>query len=313
MGTINDMIRKLEKFHKEIENLSGKSFLITPDSNGMIDRQCPKDVCLSIFKVHADDWKNIFKDEEVFCPFCRNNSEAQEYLPREQRSKLIGSIEQAIMDNWNYKKSISEKILSIESSQEFELLIKCKHCNARYSVIGAAYFCPCCGSNTIENNAKRLIENLVSRVDKIDDIQKALEQILTKDESAMISKSILENSLTNCLSIMQFFSEFKYNQLSQKVAPFNAFQNIEKANKLWMDLFGQGYVTRLSESERIDFEEYTQKRHLIEHKGGIIDSKYLEITRNSKVSMGDRILVNPKDIIELGCIIVKIIDSINNL
>lgn len=313
MGTIQDMIRKFDRFQNDIKNLSGKSISIVPDKNGMIDRQCPKDECHSFFKVNSEDWKNIVRDEEAFCPFCRNNSKAQDYLPTEQRSELVSSIRGSIMDSWKYGHSISQNIISLQSKAEFELFIQCEKCEVRFSVVGAAYFCPCCGYNSVEKIAQESIEKLILNAEKISLIQNSLEQSLTKDEAAIIAKSLIENSLSDSIGILQTFSETKYNHLSNTVAPFNAFQNIEKSNKLWMTLKGQGYEKWLSADEINSLLLFTQRRHLLEHKGGIVDDKYLQATLDKKYVEGDRIVVKPNDVMDLGKIILKIIDKINKL
>lgn len=36
----------------------------------------------------------------------------------------------------------------IGQSEEWEIDITCENCGTRYSVIGSAYFCPCCGHNS---------------------------------------------------------------------------------------------------------------------------------------------------------------------
>ena len=313
MGSIQDMINRLKKLQAELENLSGKTVSIIPDAKDMIDRQCPKNDCESYFKVNVEDWKSLFKDEEVFCPFCRNNSKASDYMPIEQRKEIKNNIQHAINNTIKYGHSISQNLGSIETSSEFELNIQCEKCNARFSVIGAAYFCPCCGHNSIERIAKESIEKLVLKAEKISNIQESLEQTLTKDEAAIIAKSLIENSLSDCIGVLQTFSETKYNHLSHIPAPFNAFQNIEKSNKLWTALKGQGYDTWLTYDETYALLTYTQRRHLLEHKGGLVDSKYLQITNDKSYFEGDRIIVKPKDIIFLGKIVLKIIDSINRL
>ena len=131
MGTIQDVIRKFKNFQENIENLSSKTISIIPDAKGMIDRQCPREECKSYFKINAEDWKNIAKDEEVFCPFCRNNSKAQEYLPKEQRQAAVNSIRKIIMDDWHHGVSMLQSIASIESKEEFELSVQCENCNTR--------------------------------------------------------------------------------------------------------------------------------------------------------------------------------------
>jgi len=313
MGTIKDMLNKVKDFNNEIENISGKTIKIIPDKNGMIDRQCPKEECLAYFKIKYQDWINIVKDEKAFCPFCGNNSKAKDYMPIEQHNALKNSIQTAIMDNWKFGTPISNNIISLKSSEEFELHIQCEKCNVRFSVIGAAYFCPCCGFQSIENNARSSIEKIILMAEKIESIQQAFEQIFTKDEAFICTKRTVENLITNCIGTLQNFSEIKYNKLSETKAPFNAFQNVDKANNLWIKLKGQGYDTWLKKDEYKLLIIYSQRRHLLEHKGGIVDSKYLSITNENNYSVGEKIVVKENDVVLLGHIVFKIIDSINRL
>ena len=84
-------------------------------------RQCPKNDCQSYFKVNADDWRNIVKEEEVFCPICRNNSPAKEYIPKAQRKAIVSGIRNLIMDYWHHGTPMSQNIAPIQSMEEFEL------------------------------------------------------------------------------------------------------------------------------------------------------------------------------------------------
>jgi len=313
MGTIQDMIRKLEKFQRDINHLGTKTIPVIPDAKGMIDRQCPKVECQSYFKVNAEDWRNIVKEEEAFCPICRNNSPAKEYMPKAQQKIIVKGVRDLIMNNWHHGTSMSQNIAPIQSLDEFELNIACENCKTRFSAIGAAFFCPSCGYNSIERTAREAIEKLVLRTERISEIQIALEQTLNKDEATNTIKSIIENSLSDSIGTLQTFSETKYNHLSITPAPFNAFQNVEKSNKLWVSLKGQGYDNWLTKDEFNNLLVFTQRRHILEHKGGLVDTKYLQVTNDKSYIEGEKIIVSPGDVILLGKIILKIIDSINNL
>jgi hypothetical protein len=311
MRPLQDIINKLERFQQEITDLSKKTVTIIPDKNGMIDKQCPKENCHSYFKVHSEDWKNIVKDEEVFCPFCRNNSKASKYFPAKQRGFLIENIRQSMLNHWHTGSSISDNIKSVKTSNEFELFIQCEKCNVRFAVVGAAYFCPCCGNNSVEKNATNSIDKIILKATKINDIQDSLEKTFSKDEATILVKSIIEQSLSECISVLQSYSETKYNNLSKSPAPFNSFQNIEKSNRLWFQLRNQGFENWLTNKEHLSLILFTQQRHLLEHKAGIVDSKYLEITNDLTYKEGERIIVSSKDIVDLGKIIIKIINKIN--
>ncbi len=137
MGTLKDMLKKLERFQQDVEQISKISIPIIPDKNGMIDRQCPKSECESLFKIHKEDWLNIVRDEEVFCPFCKNNSEAKSYLTIEQNNEVIGDLKKSIRELWHYGYSTTGKNITIKPRPEFELNIKCEKCNCRYSVVAS--------------------------------------------------------------------------------------------------------------------------------------------------------------------------------
>jgi uncharacterized Zn finger protein (UPF0148 family) len=310
MGTINDLLRKMQGFRQEVESLSGKTIDIIPDDKGMIDRECPKENCQALFKVNAEDWKNFFKDEEVFCPVCRNNSPAKDYLPSSQAKAMKDVVHRAIMNNWHHNIPISHSLKAVISSEKFELDIQCEACNARFSIIGAAYFCPNCGHNSIERNAINAIDKLIYMAEHIDSIQKLLEDGHTKDDAAMITKRMIESAVSACIGTLQSFSENKYNQLSPTPAPFNAFQNVDKSDKLWLALKGQGYRQWLIATDISILALFIQRRHLLEHKGGIVDAKYLQATNDVDYKVGERLVILPTGIIALGRIVVKLISVI---
>jgi uncharacterized Zn finger protein (UPF0148 family) len=275
-------------------------------------KQCPRVECNAFFKVNSEDWKNIVKDEEVFCPFCRNNSKASEYLPNDQTNEVVGSIRKSILNHWNHGYSIAQNITTLNSQEEYELNITCDKCQVRFSVIGTAYFCPSCGFNSVEKSAKESVEKIILKAEKSSIIQNSLEQSLTKDDAAIVVKTIIENSLSDCIGTLQSYSEMKYNNISQTKAPFNAFQNLEIGNRLWVSLKGEGYDNWLTAAELEELTVSIHRRHLLEHKGGIVDKKYIQKSCDKKYIEGDRIVVRPNDIIGLGEIVLKIINRIRD-
>ena len=68
------MFDELLKELKRLERTTKVSVPIHTDQKGCMDRQCPAESCEFLFKVHEEDWKNIFKDEAVWRPFCRHEA-----------------------------------------------------------------------------------------------------------------------------------------------------------------------------------------------------------------------------------------------
>ena len=78
-----------ENLIRELENLNHNqiSVPINADAEGYLDKECPSKECLFVFKAKEEDWKNIFKDEAVYCPMCGHNAPADSFWTTEQLEK----------------------------------------------------------------------------------------------------------------------------------------------------------------------------------------------------------------------------------
>ena len=328
-----------EKIIKELEALQRMNQVSVPilaDENGYYDRECPNKECLFQFKVQEDDWKNIFKDEQVFCPMCRHEARADNWFTTEQieagKDQVIkhihGRIGKALKDsasdfnakqprNSFLKMSVNVSgtspyhyILPIPAKEEMLLKITCKECNAKYAVIGTAFFCPSCGHNSAEETFDNSLNKIDGKLKNIDIIRKAVEAI-SKDEAANTCRSLIETSLNECVVAFQRFCEVTYSKLNptDKIK-FNAFQKLDLGGEYWKGLFGETYETWLTDSEYLKLHELFQKRHLLSHTEGIVDLKYIERSNDNIYSVGQRIVVKDKDVLLLMNLIKKVVSVI---
>src|SRR5688572_21605215 len=102
-----------EKLLRDLEDLNnqGISVPIEADSEGYLDKECPNKECLFKFKVKQQDWKNLFKDEAVFCPMCGHLGMSNSFWTTEQ-------IGQAREQGLKYVKGIISKGFA-EGAREF--------------------------------------------------------------------------------------------------------------------------------------------------------------------------------------------------
>ena len=121
-----------------------------------------------------EDWENNVSDKEVHCPMCGHIDTSDKWWTQEQLEEMRNIAQNYAMSyldkelNKSFKKleKCSNKFIKIKynpgkkitfinnpigQSKEWNLDIKCKKCGTRYSVIGSAYFCPCCGYNSAED------------------------------------------------------------------------------------------------------------------------------------------------------------------
>ena len=294
------------------------------DEKGYIDRECPNEECLFNFKIKLDDWKEKVSDEEVHCPMCGHidtsdkwwtqqqldemrkiaSDYAVNYMTRELDKALKG-LEKSTRNNKfikiKYKPGRRVSFLNnpIGQSEEWELEIECEKCGTSYSVIGNAYFCPCCGYNSIENVFNESLDTIRKMIESIPEMKKMLSGMYGIDKAETMCRTMLEGTLGDIVSAFQKFAEMKFRSVSSANVKVNDFQIVEKGSNLFKDACGKGYDEWLSNSELKLMNLYFQRRHLVEHNNGLVDQRYIDKSGDISYQVGQRIVVKEKDVNEL--------------
>ncbi len=317
-----------EKFLNELKKIDGMkiSIPIEIDEEGYSDRECPNEECMFQFKVYEEDWNEKFKDEAIYCPMCGKESTSDTFWTTEQvknferqgaaylESKIHKAMKKGARDfnrrqpkggfitmSISVQGHIPEKIIMpIPAKDIFEQKIQCKNCDSRFSVIGSAFFCPCCGHNSAERTFKNTINKIEDSIKNIHKIRIALNEV-SKDQSANTCQSLIEKGLLDCVVAFQRFCDVMYPKHKNALpkVPFNAFQKLDVGGRLWKELLKESYIDWLSEHEFKRLNILFQRRHLLQHTEGIVDLKYLEKSLDQKYKEGQRIVVKEKDVIEL--------------
>lgn len=303
------------------------------DEKGYLDRQCPNENCEYVFKVNIDDWKEKITDE-VHCPMCGHIASCDQWYTDEQIevirenaksyvmnmaqsmlnksfSKLANSTKNNKHIKITYKpsKKISVRNNPIGQREEWNLDITCEKCGTRYSVIGSAYFCPCCGHNSVE----KVFENSISRIETMLNAQDFMLEQLTEqvgiDEANKMCRSMLEGTLGDIVSAFQKFAKenlISHSSLDTSKIKVNDFQIIAKGSELYRSHLNKPYENCLSTEELTSMNILFQRRHILEHNEGIIDEKYIEKSGDKTYSLGQRVIVKKVDAQNLLQIIKKL-------
>lgn len=321
-----------EDLIKEMERLNGQSVSvpIESDEKGYVDKQCPSEDCEFIFKVNSGDWSNIFKDEAVWCPLCRHEAPADqwftiaqvEHAKAEALAIVKGKINKALRsgaDKFNRSQSknsfisISMKVsggarrthtIPAKAAELMQLEIQCENCSSRFAVIGSAYFCPACGHNSVTRTFSDSLRKIKAKKESVDIVRKALTESTGKDEAELTCRSIIETCISDGVVAFQKYCEGMYEPYGK--APFNAFQRLNQASDLWNAAIGKGFETWLSNEEIGTLNTLYQKRHLLAHNEGIVDSKYIQKSGDTTYKEGQRIVVSGRDIESLVTILDKL-------
>lgn len=324
------MFEELLKILDEFKDGYSVPIEILADNDGYLDRECPKEDCLSKFKINEHDWKNKVSDEKVYCPFCGHEAPANEWWVTEHietgREQVIQGVEGIIgkalekdAENFNKKSSkgmfsmsmkftgaTNEIRLPIDALEEMEQKICCDECGTRYAVIGSAFYCPCCGNNS----AKQTFFNTINKVNaKMTNLEKIRITIsgYSKDEASRTCASLIESSIPDLVVAMQRLCECVYPQIEgAKQVKKNVFQRLDEGNKLWEELVGKGYIDWIGPSDYELLKKCFQQRHVLQHKDGIVDFDYINKSGDCSYKEGQHLIIKKADIIIFANIVTNI-------
>lgn len=301
------------------------------DAKGYFDRECPNENCLYTFKINMQDWEEKVSDDEVYCPMCGQVDTSDNWWTKEQLEsiqkiatdyaighiqgeldKVFGKLARSTRNNKfvkiTYKpgKRISFVNNPIGQSEEWEQEIQCPHCFTRYSVIGTAHFCPCCGKTIIDSTFDGSIDNTVKMIESLEEMEGLFKKQYGIDKAKSMCTEMLEGTFGDIVSAFQLFAATIYARVSSKNVRKNDFQIIDKGSKLFFEACGKSYDDFISSSEIEKLNLAFQKRHVFEHGGGIVDEDYLKKSRDTSYKLGQRLIIHKAEVLETIEIVKKL-------
>ena len=197
------------------------------------------------------------------------------------------------------------------SKDAMELKIQCKECNARYAVIGSAFFCPCCGHNSAEETFGNAVKKIEAKINNLDTIKESLLAAVGKDDAEITCRSLIESGLNDCVVALQRYCEVSFVKKEPTIkVRFNAFQNIDAGSDYWKQAIGESYPDWITQDEMKTLNILFQKRHLLAHTEGMVDQKYINNSGDTSYKIGQRIVVKPDDVNACLNIVIKIVSSL---
>lgn len=330
----DDVIRKL----KQLEHGVQISIQLEIDDNGYLDRVCPSTECRTHFKVFFEDWRNIVRDEEVFCPLCRHDAKASEWNTPEQEEHInntayaylhqqVGEAFQSDSRKFNrsqrrnsfIKMSMSYKPgwvpipIPASASEIMTQEFQCDECKCRYSSIGAAFFCPSCGHNSVLDTFSNSVKTVKKTLAAIPVIRTALEESTDKNIAEDSIRHICENGLVKIVSSFQRYAEACFHKLPNAGSfPIrrNLFQNLSDSDTIWRSATGTGYTDILDSIEYQSLLVYFQQRHVLSHLDGIVDQQYIDRSSDCRFDVGQRLIVTESSVTQLAGVIEKLANGL---
>lgn len=326
----DDVLRKL----RQLEHGTRVSIELELDDKGYLDRKCPSDDCGINFKVMFEDWRNIVRDEEVFCPLCRHGAKASEWNTPEQ-SEYIRKVASAYIQK-ELGQAFQSDARRFNRSQDRNSLIKmsmsykpghipvpvpanaadimtqeftCEECNCRYASIGAAFFCPSCGHNSILDTFANSVETVTKTLEAIPTIRAALKDSIDENVAEDSIRHICENGLVKIISSFQRYAEACFHKLlncGSFTIRRNLFQNLVESDTIWRDATGTGFTNLINYDEYQMLLLYFQQRHVLAHLDGIVDQQYIDRSNDHRFDVGQRLIVTESNVARLATVIKKL-------
>jgi hypothetical protein len=331
------LIRRLQPFEKGVR----VPVQIPLDDDGYMDRRCPAESCESNFKVLFEDWRDKVRDDIVFCPICRaeavstewNTPEQREYMDRVALSHLLGAVDEGLKESakefnrkygsggfismtMSVKAARNPPPIPVESAEAMRQKFSCEQCGCRYSSIGAAFFCPACGHNSAPSAFEQTVETIRTMVAAIPAMRSALESGFNKDVAQDSVRHFIENGHGRLVGAFQRLAQALFLRLpNASTFPVhqNLFQNLTQSSDIWRAATGKGYDNLLARDALQELEKQFQARHLISHRDGLVDQKYIDRSGDTTYGVGQRIVVREQSVLRLAELVSKLATELRKL
>jgi hypothetical protein len=302
------------------------SIPIEPDADRFIGLECPDDECGKYFKI---EYGTGLDGEDLLChcPYCGMTAPDQEFRTTEQiefaKSHMLRQVTDAVVKDmkkleFNHRPTgafgfgVSMKVkldkpIRIEHYQEktLETIVVCDSCTLRYAIYGVFGFCPDCG----QRNSNQILEKNLDVVGK----QLALAEGVDDD----LSEKLKEDALENVVSAFDGFGRevcrvHAHEASNPTKAKKISFQNLVEAERRLFKLFAFGLTDCLESDDWQFVKRCFQKRHLFEHKVGVIDADYITKTNDPDAVLGHKVVVTVDEILKLVGLVRQLGQSIHS-
>lgn len=271
------------------------SVTIKPDADGYTGRECP--TCERYFKIKFGT--GLPGATKCHCPYCNHVGPQTEFWTKQQieyaKSVAVNKISGQLLSQMKQMErrpdpralfSIGITVkgsptpIAYYSEKQLEEQVTCSSCTLEYTIYGAFGFCPDCG---IHNSLQIVNANF-------DLLLKTLDLANTAD--ADLSKKLVENALEDAVSCFDGFGREHCANQPYKIS----FQSIDGAREKLQREANLDISATLNQDQWKFVCEQFQKRHLLAHKMGIIDSDFVSKTGYPSSLLGRKVAVPEADV-----------------
>jgi hypothetical protein len=310
------------------------------DEDGYMDRKCPHPSCGHLFKVLFDDWETKIPEEQAFCPLCRHGTERNDFTTPEfdayvgdvAQNFAAGLIDDAMSQaaqsfnrsqprggfiemSMTYERGHQPIMMPFETEAAMRQKFACEKCDCHYASIGAAFFCHACGHNSARTTFDQTLALVRKNLLAFDSVSEVIGEKFDADMARDFLREFYEGSIGRIVGAFQLLAEAVFDELpnrSQFKPRRNVFQNLSESSDLW-EKAGKGrYEDILDSREYNQLVVLFQRRHILEHREGIVDQSYIDNSGDRTYVVGQRLVIVKQDVEVLLLLLEKLGVHIRN-
>lgn len=297
---------------RHLRNLGTKFSVSLPtDDEGYLGRECEQ--CESYFKIVPGT--GLAGITTCICPYCGHKAEQSDFSTQAQidygtsivTQQVLGAVTRDFKDMArSFNRKCSGGLFSLKMTvnsrpspiqhyveKDLETHVECGACTLKYAIYGVFGYCPDCG---IHNSLQILDKNLELAAKEI--------SLSHATEDGDLKQHLIGDALENAVSAFDGFGRQAVTARASKATNPKqveklTFQNLVNADTAVESLFG------FKLSDGVDADEWEllvrcfQKRHLLAHKMGVVDDKYIAATSDPVATPGRKVSITSKEVADL--------------
>jgi len=302
------------------------SISIPTDEGGFFGRECPS--CEAPFKMRADEYRALPDETELTCPYCGHREEHSAFTSSAQHARAMAAAEglaeqwmhgqlndipgstfgrrsprprrdSFISIQWSYTPGAPPPVRELPDALEEQTrrVVECSTGKNHHAVYSATSFCPVCGPRPA---AEKVLEAIAATREAL-----AVEDRLGEDERETLrAAGVFERFAVDAIeSTVSLFEMFAREQFARRVADAtahpggkgNIFQRLDDTADLFSERAGLDLVELVGIERWERLKRAFARRHVLTHKGGIVDQKFLDRVPDSGLKLGQRLVIRRPD------------------
>lgn len=284
--------------------------LIGSDSEGVFGHLCPS--CDEYWR--GSPYPNV-------CPYCRSPIQMHECLSLAQQGYVSEYIERlaesqsdalqtlAPGESKDYEIDLDAVADSVSaepkpdfyfSEESQQNKFKCERCSAVNDVIGRFAYCSVCAERNDLTEAKKRIEEIRESIRNGGDLPIAIKS------SISVFDSFVDQAVTELLNFVPM-TRRRRGMLQGK--SFHNFSDVSESMKDALDIdLGAG----LKGSDIELLVKFFHRRHVHEHRGGIVDQKYIDDSGDDTVRLRQELRENLGEVHQLLSLLTRVLSNLHD-